>query len=195
MTAIEVELRFDTPCVGIDRHPVMLDGPLAWAAAQDALRRGDELPAITDEYAHDFDLPLARWEEAGTWGWCTSRAIFEVGSRSSRERRRKPAVQAMAAYAPDRKHHAGLGPFKARDATYATTWTPTMRWQVEATDVDRLAGLLLLVTHIGAAQSDGMGHVKDRIIRPGIHDGWRDRPMPPHHPARAPYWHPTRRVA
>ena len=52
MTApLRVTAWLDTPCIGLDRHPTMLDGPLAWAWAETARGKGITLPPITHTHA------------------------------------------------------------------------------------------------------------------------------------------------
>jgi hypothetical protein len=196
-TPLLVTARLDTPSVGLDRHPLMLDGPLSWAYAMHALAHNLPLERVTKLYAPDLPLPLDRWEQDGTWGWCTSRARFTVEAYTAIQIRRKPATQAMARYSPDRKHHAGLGPMKARDTTLQAAWIRRIEWDVLATDPTELAALLQHITHMGERHRNGLGHVTKWTIAPSHQpDAWRDRPMPGDgQPMRAPYWHPSRRVA
>lgn len=176
----------------------MLDGPLAWAAWQEAQRLGLDCPPATPDYCHDFDLPLARWQQAGTWGWCTSQATVDVVSHSGTELRRRPPTAQMARYTTAAKHHAALGPYKARDTIITTEWVTTATWCVLATDQSRLETLLAQVTHLGTHRAIGHGHIASWRIEPGTDlDAWRDRPMPTPDIAaahRAPYWHPSRRI-
>lgn len=197
MTSIPLTVTafLSTPVIGVDRAPIMLDAPLSYAYVQRAARDGQQLPAITDQFAADFPLPLDRWHEYGTWGWCTSRGLFGGMTHVAAQVRRKPAVDAMARYTPDRTHHAGLGPTKARDATLSAVLTDTMTWHVLATDRADLEDLLGLVDNIGARHRNNFGHVSRWLVEPGRdRDAWCDRPWPPAFAARAPYWHPTRRV-
>lgn len=63
------------------------------------------------------------------------------------------------------------------------------------TRTTELLDLLALVTHLGARHRNGFGAVSRWSVEPGGDaDAWRDRPMPPEHPSRAPYWHPGRRA-
>lgn len=199
MLPLTVTATLDTPSVGLVEQPLMLDGPLAWAAAMAAHAAGETIEPITRDHAPDLDLPLARWHEHGTWGWCTSQATLDVASYTAVEIRRKPAVDAMARYTRERQHHAALGPHKARDTTVAAAWVRTAVWQVVATDPDRLAALLRHLTHLGRHRNLGLGHVTAWTITPGADpDGWRHRPMPgpgqPRRGYRPPYHHPTRQI-
>lgn len=197
-THLTVTAHLDGPTVGLVEQPVMLDGPLAWAAAMDARARGIALEPITRAHAPDLPLPLARWEQAGTWGWCTSAAVVDVASHTASEIRRKPATAQMARFARDRKHHSGLGPYKARDTTIPVAWVRDAVWQVAATDRERLEALLALITHLGANARLGYGRIRSWGVEPGPVDGWRERPLPgpdmPRQAYRAPYWHATRKV-
>jgi CRISPR type IV-associated protein Csf3 len=197
-TPLIVTARLDTPTVGLIERAVMLDGPLSWAAAMDAHAAGVNVEPLTRLHAPDMDLPLARWDEAGTWGWCTSAAILDIASYTATELRRKPATGPMARFTTDRAHHTGLGPYKARDTTVAAALINTARWHVLATDSDRLEALLALITHLGKHANIGYGHVAKWVVEPDPNrDAWRDRPMPApgtNASHRAPYHHPTRRV-
>ena len=62
---LEITAHLATPVIG-QLGP--LDGPLAWAAWQHAEAAGETIPPISDDYCHDFDLPLATWEQDGYWG-------------------------------------------------------------------------------------------------------------------------------
>ena len=194
MTALTVTARLGSIWLP-GRGGGMLDGPLAWAWASRATSTGRHLPPLRhDQPPADFPLPLGTWEVGESWGWRTSRALPDVVALTAVQVRRKPAVEAMARYAPDRKHHAALGPMKARDTTLAGTLARTIEWHVDCTDEDDLRDLLRHVTHLGARHRNGFGEVLEWAITPGPVDGWRDRPMPDKdgHVAmrpRAPYWH------
>lgn len=199
MIPLVVTAHFDTLSVGLVEQPLMLDGPLAWAAAMAAHTAGTPIPPITREHAPDLDLPLARWEEHGTWGWCTSQAALAVAAHTAIAVRRKPATAAMARYTTDSHHHAALGPYKARDTTVPAAWVHSATWRIVATDTDRLHNLLALITHIGRHRNLGHGHVVRWTTAPGGDpDGWRDRPMPgpgqPRRGYRPPYHHATRQM-
>jgi len=197
-TPLVVTAHLDTPAVGVVEAPVMLDAPLSWAAAVLAQRDGSALPSMTRDMVMDMDLPLVRWEEHGTWGWCTSQAAVHVRSWTAVELRRKPATGPMARFTQDRRHHTGLGPHKARDTTVAAVLVDTMTWHVLATDRTRLESLLSVVTHVGKHANIGHGHVTRWVVQDDPNpDGWRDRPMPTPGATgafRAPYWHPSRKV-
>ena len=194
---ITVTAHLDTPSIGLDTHPLMLDGPLAWAYAMHTKAHGGKLPAITAANAPDLPLPLATHHVGEVWVWATSRAALDAVAYTSVQVRRKPATGPMARFAPDRKHHAGLGPFKARDATLSATWITRADWVIECTDQPLLEALLTHITHLGARHRNGFGHVHRWTIDSGADRAWTDRPMP--HPdgapcgIRAPYWHHTRR--
>lgn len=199
MTSLRVTARLDRPSVGLVDHPFLLDAPVSWAAAQAAIRDGEQLPPITGEHVPDFDLPFARWDEGGTWGWMVSQADLTVEAWTAVEIRRKPATAEMARFTRESRHHSGLGPHKARDVIVSAAWVTRAVWEAEVTDRDRLEALLALVTHLGAHAGIGYGHVASWEIGPGTPNGWRHRPMPD--PAgrvqgiRAPYWHHSRKVA
>ncbi|WP_207781875.1 hypothetical protein [Phytoactinopolyspora limicola] len=192
---VVVTARLTEPIVDAERHPIMLDGPLAWAAAQLGMAPGP----LTPEHAPDMPLPLARWEDGdGVWGWCVSAAIYTPTRHTAVQLRRKPATAAMARYAPDRRHHLALGPHKARDTTLPAVWARYLVWHALTTDINQLADLLKPVTHIGKAHAAGYGRVTTWTVMPAdAPDAWMARPLPDRagilQGVRAPYWHPTRR--
>ncbi|WP_244280434.1 hypothetical protein [Corynebacterium liangguodongii] len=191
-----ITARLSTPVVG---RVGPLDGPLAWAAWQHAAAAGETLDPITDDQCPDFDLPLARWEQDGYWGWCVSNPIGEPVHHSAVEIRRRPASTAMAAYTQAREHHTGLGPLKARNVTLAATHYTTISWHATITDRARLDTLLGHITHLGGRHRNGYGRVAGWEVQPGPAGGWRKRPLPAEGGrvmrVRAPYWHPTERTA
>lgn len=193
-----VTAHLETTTIGLVERPVMLDGPLSWAAAMHAHSTGAPIDPMTRDHAPDLPLPLARWDEAGTWGWCTSQATLDITSYTAVEFRRKPATGPMSRYTTDRRHHTGLGPYKARDTTVSAALVRTATWHVLATDQGHLETLLALVTHLGKHANTGHGAVTAWTLEPDpTPDAWRNRPMPtPGMTAahRAPYHHPTRRV-
>ncbi|APT92901.1 hypothetical protein CPHO_08385 [Corynebacterium phocae] len=195
MTSLTVTAHLDSPIIG-DLGP--LDSVLAWACHQEATRAGQEVPPITPEHCHDFDLPLEKWEIGGYWGWCTSAPLDTPHHYSSVEIRRRPAATAMSIYTSDREHHNGLGPTKARNVTLSAQHYPSVSWHVEATDHGRLQALLGYVTHLGARHRNGFGHITQWETQLGPKGGWIKRPLPARHGTtrrvRAPYWHPTERT-
>ena len=180
----------------VDMPLIILDGLLAWSWVELAKADRIPVPPISDRFAADFPLPLERWEEGGTWGWCCSAGIEDVIGYTSVEVRRKPATEAMARYSTAAKNHAGLGPTKARDTTLPARHARTVTWEALVTDQADLERLLGPLTNISARWRNGFGRVDRWLVEPGTPDGWRQRPMP--HPegqprgVRAPYWHPTR---
>lgn len=195
MTPQKITAHLDTPIIG-KLGP--LDGPVAWAYAQKAMREGLPMEDITPEYCPDFPLPFAQWERGEYWGWCVSAAEYEPQHFSSTEIRRKPASAAMAAYTNAREHHNGLGPMKARNATLGTEYAPQVVWYADVTDKPLLEELLAHITHLGARHRNGFGHVTHWTIQPAEEDTWQQRPMPATTGrvmrTRAPYWHPTERT-
>lgn len=192
---MQIVATLDTPVIG-DLGP--LDAQLAWAAWQEAERDGVELPPITDDHVHDFDLPLETWTRGDYWGWCVSSPTMDTPHHSATEIRRRPATEAMAAYTTAKEHHSGLGPMKARNVTLGASHHTTVTWHADVTDLPRLQELLSIITHLGARHRNGYGHVTSWRITDGAPDGWENRPMPSTHGVvqrvRAPYWHPTERT-
>lgn len=193
MTALTITARLGSPVVELDRRPLMLDGPLAWAAAQ-----LDGWQPLLD-HVPDTRLPLATWEEDGTYGWCVSQALYDPVAYTSVEVRRKPELTAYARYTRDGRFHSALGPHKARDTTLPATWVRTLTWHAEVTDVPRLRELLDVIHGVGKLAAHGYGRVLSWQVDPGPADGWRDRPMPSTHgPGRAyrpPYHLAERQIA
>lgn len=197
-TPTTITAHLTSPIVGMDR--IMLDGPVAWAWVVLAKGQGRTVPAITPTFAPDFPLPFCRWESNGTWGWCVSEGTEDVVSWTTAQIRRKPNVTAMARYTTDKKHHAGLGPFKARDVAIPGRVVKTVTWEALVTDTDELGRLLREVTNLSARWRNGFGQVsKWEMCRSADRDGWQARPLPSADgtreiPIRPPYWHPTRRT-
>ena len=54
---VVVTAHLSTPTIGVDRWPMMLDAPLAWAWAERAKAAGTPLPPLTDGFAADFAGP------------------------------------------------------------------------------------------------------------------------------------------
>lgn len=184
-----------TPTIG---HVGPLDGALAWACAQRAMERGEELEPISDDHAPDFPLPLEKWEQDGVWGWKVSAPIFDTSHYSATEIRRRPATGAMALFTKAKDHHSGLGPTKAGNTTLSTTYHRKISWHATITNEDELRSLLGIVTNLGARHRNGFGKVAEWEITPGPAGGWKQRPLPDPHGqpmrTRAPYWHPTERT-
>ena len=91
-----VTARIDGPCVGLVEQPVMLDGPLAWAAWQQAAATGQQTAPIDATQAPDFPLPLDRWGRGDVWGWCTSAGDVHVLTDST-----PPALREITAVEPE----------------------------------------------------------------------------------------------
>ncbi len=202
------------PVVGLAEHAGMLDGPLSYAAFLAARDAGDPVEPITDVWAPDFALPLAVWTrpctrqdphpgllaaDAQAWGWACSRALYDPDGYGAAQIRRRPALGPMARYTTDAQHHAGLGPYKARDSVHPALAVRQVSW-LALGDPAALLALLGRVTHLGRAVRHGHGRVlrweveRDEDARAG----WAHRPLP--HPGgaldaiRAPYWHASRRM-
>lgn len=214
-TPVRVSARMAEPVVSFAQHPGALDGPAQYGAYTAATEAGAELPALSARWAVDFVMPVAAWcappsradvdarllaaDGVAVWGWACSRAVYDIDVDSVAQVRRRPAVREMARYAPDRKHHAGLGPMKARDTVYPATFSREVTWFALA-DPDGLLALLRRVTHLGAGRAAGNGRVLGWRVESDESAGvrWRERPLPDVHgvPAaiRAPCWHPSRRM-
>lgn len=199
--AVAVTARLATPAVGIDAHPLHLDGPASWGACQQHIAEHGHgsLPPMTDTQAVDFALPMATWTAGGTWGWACSRAHYAPAGWATSAMRRPPATDAMARYSPDAKHHLSAGPMKARDTPLQTTLVDTVTWHALA-DPEQLRHLLEHVWSLGRLGRHGHGRVTAwTVLAHPDREAWRDRVLP--HPdgtvqgIRAPYHHPLRRVA
>src|SRR5690606_33932854 len=101
---VRVVAHLATPVIGLDTHPMHLDGPAAWGAyrAYIAAHGHCSLPPLSDEHAVDFALPLATWNMHGTWGWACSRAHYTPAGYTTVAMRRRPAVDEMARYTSDK---------------------------------------------------------------------------------------------
>ncbi|MDT9702358.1 hypothetical protein, partial [Streptomyces sp. P17] len=63
---VRITAHLDSLSVGLTETPMMLDGPLSWVWWQ--LQGSGRI--APGQAPGDAALPLARWVEAGTWGWC-----------------------------------------------------------------------------------------------------------------------------
>ncbi|KMY23301.1 hypothetical protein ACU19_04825 [Actinobaculum suis] len=185
-----------TPVAGVVTRPFMLDGPLSWVWWAES---ENFQPALDPNTAPgDADLPLEKWEKHGTWGWCTSEAVYEVTRRTQMEIRRPPADREFARFTKDKKHHHGMGPMKARDTVIPLSVIPKMVWEVLATDPDEVMRLCEQVTHLGGHRARDCGRVESwEFDTPATATGWERRPFPKPGSTgvyRAPYSHPLRRV-
>ncbi|GAA2182468.1 hypothetical protein GCM10009785_21900 [Brooklawnia cerclae] len=181
--------------VGLERG-VILDGPLSYTWAALAAASGRPLPPIRDDFVAPIPMPFRRWEMGGTWGWCCSKGTEHILKWTAVEVRRKPATDAMAIFTDLAKHHAGLGPTKARNTTLSARIATTIRWDALVTDQAELHRLLAATTNISARHRNGFGQVVKWLVEPSHDtDGWRRRPLPAPGgemlPVRPPYWHRT----
>lgn len=197
---VQVVAHLATPVANLDGNPMHLDGILSWAAylAYTEQHGHCALPPMTPDQAVDFALPLATWHMHGAWGWACSRAIYEPVGHTTLAVRRRPAVDEMARYTRDRKHHLAAGPLKARDTPLPATLATEITWHALG-DHEDIEQLLQRVHAIGRHTRHGHG----RVLRWEVHphddrDAWRNRVLPHPdgvpQPIRAPYHHPLRRV-
>jgi hypothetical protein len=210
-----VTARLAEPVVGLAEQLAPLDGPASWGAYLTSQEARVPLPPLTAEWAVDFALPLATWttpctrpdpdprllaaDGSSVWGWACSRALYQVDAHTAVQVRRKPATREMAHYTREKKHHSGLGPFKARDVTLPAVLAREVYWHALA-QPDQLRALLARVTHLGRHTRHGHGRVLawDVVADEEAREGWRQRPLPipggrPER-IRAPYWHHTREM-
>lgn len=194
-TPVMVTARLTTPAVGIDTHPVHLDGPASWGAYQQHIAEHGHasLPPIDDNHVTNFALPLATWVSSSTWGWACSRATYTPVGYGTSAMRRRPAADVMARYSPDQKHHLAAGPMKARDTPLPTTLIDTVTWYALA-DPTELRRLLTRVWSLGRLGRHGHGRVREwSVTEHSDRNAWKDRVMPSPDGTlqgiRAPYHH------
>lgn len=213
---VRVTARLTEPVIHLDGHPAHLDGPASWGAylAYVSAHGHGSLPAMTDDSALDFDLPIARWlapapdgvhdqaraaDPAFVWGWACSRAVYAPAGYTTVPVRRRPAVDEAARYTRDGKWHLAAGPLKARDTPLSATHTGEVEWWALA-DPGLLQGLLDRVHGIGRHTRHGHGRVQRWTVTvdEAAAEKWQDRVWPDPDGApdaiRAPYHHPTRRM-
>lgn len=213
-----VTARLAEPVIHLDGHAAHLDGPASWGAYLAYVERHghDALPAMTDDAAADFDLPLARWvapaphhahdtaraaDPAFVWGWACSRAIYDPAGYTTIPARRRPAADEAARYTRAAKWPLAAGPLKARDTPHSATMTREITWWALA-DPEPLQALLDRVHGLGRHTRHGHGRVQSWEITPDdtARQRWRDRTWPDPDGTRAagsiraPYHHPTRRM-
>lgn len=197
------------------RPEMMLDGPLSWGAfrLRQGRNHGPNLPPMTPDHAHDFDLPLARWtvpafgdhhpelldDRGNIWGWCTSAVITEdAAALSGVDVRRRPATDPMSRWSDAKRHHIGLGPMKARNVRLPAAFAHRLAWHIDSEEPDAVMRLLEHVTHLGRMTRHGHGRILHWEIRAHQSGAWMERPMP--HKGgqpmsvRAPHHHPTRQA-
>ena len=187
---------FLTSAVVALERGVILDGPLSFTWAALATKAGRTLPPIRDNFVFPIPMPFQRWEIGGTWGWCCSKANERILKWTVAEIRRKPATDAMALFTTAPKHHAWLGPTKARNTTLSARIVTEMRWHALVTDPDELYRLLAATTSVSGRWRNGFGQVAKWLVEPSADpDLWRSRPLPQPGgemtPVRPPYWHRT----
>lgn len=213
---VRVVARLGEPVIGIDGHGMHLDGPVSWGAYQEwvAEHGHDALPAMSDNAAVDFALPLATWTAAApegvhdlaraadpgqVWGWACSRAHYTAAGHTTIPVRRRPAVDEAARYATDRKWHLSAGPLKARDTPHPAVLVDQVTWWALA-DPEALQHLLGRVHALGRHGRHGHGRVLAWTVTvdEAARTRWRERawPDPGGLPdgIRAPYHHRTRRM-
>jgi len=214
MDVFEVVATMEEP-VCVVNPVVHLDGVLAFGAyLQLDEERRRALPPISSEWAEDFELPLARWEQEArvpepfderlcsrpgvVWGWKCSAARFEQALEGVHEVRKKPAQAEMLRYADAKKLKTGAGPVRARDRKFPTVFAREIRWCVEG-DAERVLALARGVPGIGKLVGHGMGRVASWRAEEAREDWsmWRTLPdaeSPLLYGIRAPYHHPSRQV-
>jgi hypothetical protein len=191
------------------------DGPLSWAAYLAARDAHAVLPPLSPGNPPvDFALPVATWtrpapegthpsllNEAGeVWGWAVSRGDWRPVAWTTAHTRKVPPVKEHARFAQDNRFHAALGPHKARNVPHPAAWADIIQWRLLGRP-DPLIELLLRLKGVGRLTRHGWGRIHSVRVEPcaGPRDGWMDRPLPDPagtvvESARAPHWHPLRRV-
>lgn len=216
MVPVRIEAFMAEPVVGLDTNPLHLDGPLSQAGLAVYLDRygHGHLPPMTPEFCVDFRLPLATWTRpapegvhklafctAGqVWGWACSAADYQPAGHTVTQVRRRPAVDVMARYTPDKSHHLSTGPLKARDVPHPAVLVETIRWWALTPDPGLLQAMLGRVPGIGRMPRHGDGRVHtwtvsvDELAR----ERWQWRTWPAaagqDGSIRAPYHHPSRKM-
>ena len=215
-TPARVTIALSDPIVGVPRDPLHLDGPLSWAAYLEATHAGVDLPPIGRDWIHDFALPLATWtgpctrpdpdprllaaDGVNVWGWACSAANYSVTRHTVAHVRRKPALEEMARWCTDRRHHISNGPRRAANITKQAAWVDRVVWWCLA-DVPLLQSMLGRLTHLGQQARHGWGRIHTVTVEEDqtAWEAWRLRDMPdpggtPGGSIRAPYWHQSRRM-
>lgn len=190
MSTYTITARLTTAVIEPDRHPIMIDGLLAYAKALDGTH-----PPITPEHAPTIALPLDKHEaDTGAWCWKASAAHYNVERYTTAQIRRKPDTEAMAKYGKFGKHHIGLGPHKAKNITLEAGFIREMSWVIETNEIDEVVELLKRITGIGRGHSSGYGKIESWVVTPGGDpNGWKQRKFMPGNRLTPPYWHPTER--
>lgn len=233
--AMRVTARMDEPIAYLG-DLLHLDGPLAYAAYHDLdARTRSTIPDIqVTEWPIDLTLPLSTWWcnaqvpghdvrlekrwRTGSggpppmlWGWCASAADETAWlGRGAIEVRKKPALDEMRRYTPDKTTNVSSGHMKAYDLAFPTVLACEVVWYAHG-DPERVQHLLdAHVPAIGKKRNCGNGTVRQWTVETCAED-WsivgeggrlmRRLPLgavdgqPGHGAIRPPYYHATRIVA
>lgn len=162
---------------------IHLDGILAWAMYLDLSEEGRKaMPPITEAWALDFDLPLAKWhvadadtpasvdprlrDDGGVWGWMATKALADWTKRGVHELRKRVPIEEMIRWTGANTVHIGCGPAKAYDLKYPTCWAPEVHW-FSIGDLDEVQRLLSShVVGIGKHVAKGLGRVSEWKVAP-----------------------------
>lgn len=173
MIGVRVVARMAEPYMpGIDG--LHLDGILAFGfyLSMDRDER-DRLPPIDSPSVVDLDLPLAKWtsdtedddvhidllnDDGLVWGWLASKEAAVNVIKSQHAVRKKPAVDEMVRYSKDSSYNMSLGPLKASNIAYASSFSRELEW-ICIGDPSRIEALLSKVRGVGKAASNGQGRV------------------------------------
>ena len=128
------------------------------------------LPALTGPVAEDFDLPLARWEAEGVWGWRASAAHAAWTRLARAEVRKRPAAGEMVRWTADAALKVDGGPLKAKDMVFPTAFASRLTWYCVG-DPWQVRDLLGLVPGVGKLIGHGHGIVRRWTVTPW-HSDW-----------------------
>ena len=202
-----------------------LDGPLAFGVFMGLTpSQKDRLPPLHSEWAVDFELPLARWEErvewvdvhprlfteppqmnidgsrSGTvWGWQCSAAHAEWLLSEIHYVRKRPPTAEMSRYTTSPSVNQAGGAFKAQNKPCPSRFTRRVWWYAVG-DIHRVREVLTRVPAIGKLVNHGPGKVlRWTVEEHDDWDAWRARAMPDAESGirasiRAPYHHPSRQA-
>lgn len=188
-----------------------LDGLLGYAAFRRYPDRASLPPPDTMEDPIDFDLPLARWEHAGHWGWCASSIEADWVAEETRYLSKPTPSARMARYSSAPSVNVGAGPHKAWRLPFPARLAEEARWYALG-DVARVREMLGSISHLGKLHHHGAGEVLAWTVElwgedwSCVRDGLPTRHLPVGFPGvvgepptisggiRPPYWHAARRA-
>jgi len=175
---IKVTAHMEKPVVTFG-NPITLGGPLQWAAYQMHDDKAS-LPDPDHEWCVDFELPIAKWEYAGSnqpfdqlddralsadgnlWGWCISvgQADWQINGKT--HVRKKEPSNHVKDWSTKKVVNTVSGQYKSANKPYPIKYADTIEWYMLG-DPEKLRPYLRRITHLGKLHSKGWGKIRCNI--------------------------------